>query len=191
MPEVRVGVAVIVRNPEGKVLMGLRCGLHGPGTWSLPGGNMDFGESPEETAKRELLEETGLVAIAIQVYERCPYANAPFPETGKQYITLYFEILAEGEPKRMEPDKCARWEWCDPKDLPQPLFAAMDQLDLAETKGMQPETVKVEFLLSKDQRLVMHYDQPVQWFALDTEEAREMASTLTSYADTIEGVEAS
>ena len=32
-----------------------------PGWWTLPGGGIDFGEHPEEGARRELHEETGLV----------------------------------------------------------------------------------------------------------------------------------
>jgi 8-oxo-dGTP diphosphatase len=57
----RVGVGVmVVRN--GEVLFGRRRGAHGAGTWSLPGGHLDDGESAEAGALRELIEETGLDA---------------------------------------------------------------------------------------------------------------------------------
>lgn len=126
--QVRVGVAVIVqRKTDGRIIFGLRKGLHGPGTWSLPGGNMDFGEEPEETARRELLEETGLSVGEIKAYVGCPYVNSHFRTTGKQYITLYFvaEYLG-GEPEVLEPEKCERWVWTDPAALPTPLFEPIE-----------------------------------------------------------------
>lgn len=125
---VRVGVAVIIRNPEGQILFQLRKGEHGPGTWSLPGGHVDFGEEPEDTARREVLEETGLTVGQIVPYDICPYVNSHFKATGKQYITLYFVAkYLEGEPKVTEPDKCEKWVWCDPHKLPSPLFEPIEQ----------------------------------------------------------------
>lgn len=131
--QVRVGVAVIIRRPEdGFVLFGLRKGEHGPGTWSLPGGHLDFGEEPEQTARREALEETGLTLGQVQSYARCPYVNSHFKATGKQYITLYFTgEYVGGEPQVVEPEKCERWVWTDPKNLPSPLFEPIEKHKLS------------------------------------------------------------
>src|SRR3989339_718967 len=55
----KVGVAVIIIK-NGKVLMHKRKNSHGDGTWSLPGGHLEFNESLEECAQRETFEETGM-----------------------------------------------------------------------------------------------------------------------------------
>ena len=60
MPEYpRIGVGVIVTKGD-RVLLIKRKGAHGQGTWSTPGGHLEYGESPEECAARETAEETGV-----------------------------------------------------------------------------------------------------------------------------------
>ena len=51
MKRPRVGLGVFVKK-EGKVLVGERKGSHGAGTWALPGGHLEGGESFEECCKR-------------------------------------------------------------------------------------------------------------------------------------------
>ncbi len=56
-PFILAGSAVLVFNKEYEVLLQLRTDT---GSWGIPGGAMEPGESFEETARRELYEETGL-----------------------------------------------------------------------------------------------------------------------------------
>lgn len=121
---VRVGIAVFVRNGEGQVLLGKRIGEHGGGTWSLPGGHIDYGETPEEACIREVQEETGLILENLVMYQ-IPYVNTLF-DNGKQYITLYFEADAVGTPMLREPHKCEGWHWFEFEDLPRPLFGDLE-----------------------------------------------------------------
>jgi 8-oxo-dGTP diphosphatase len=53
-------VGAVVHDPAGRLLL-IRRG-HPPheGRWSLPGGRVEPGESPEAAVEREVLEETGL-----------------------------------------------------------------------------------------------------------------------------------
>ncbi|RPF55269.1 NUDIX hydrolase [Aquisalibacillus elongatus] len=55
-PIILPGSVVIILDEYNKMLLQKRR----DGTWGLPGGLMDLGESFEEVAKREVLEETGL-----------------------------------------------------------------------------------------------------------------------------------
>lgn len=123
--QTRVGVGVIVVR-DGRVLLGERLGSHGAGSWALPGGHLEFGESVVSCADRELLEETGMQLSGVR---QAPYTVDHFPAEGKHYVTLFVEALdVRGEPARLEPDKCAGWHWCNWDVLPQPLFRPLATL---------------------------------------------------------------
>lgn len=121
----RVGVGVIICR-AGKVLLGKRIGSHGAETWSFPGGHLEFGESIEECARRETLEETNL---PIQNIRKGPFTNDIFSSEEKHYITLFVIADAlEGDAQLMEPNKCLEWKWFAWSDLPQPLFLPVQNL---------------------------------------------------------------
>ena len=52
-------VAVIITNPDGKVLL-LEHILRPGSGWGIPGGFIEHGEQPEAAARREMREETGI-----------------------------------------------------------------------------------------------------------------------------------
>jgi 8-oxo-dGTP diphosphatase len=111
---VQVGVAAIVIY-EGQLLMQLRQGSHGSGTWSVPGGHQEFGEMPEQTAVREVLEETG---VSVRAVRRLSYLNHYLPADEKHYVTLFIECEhVDGEPVVTEPDRCPEVGWVHPKKL--------------------------------------------------------------------------
>jgi 8-oxo-dGTP pyrophosphatase MutT (NUDIX family) len=58
-PLILVGSLVIMKDEKGRILLQQR--KHPYGFWGLPGGLMELGESTEETARREVWEETGLI----------------------------------------------------------------------------------------------------------------------------------
>jgi 8-oxo-dGTP diphosphatase len=121
----RVGVGVIVLR-DGLVLLGHRVGSHGAGTWALPGGHLEFGESVEACAAREVLEETGL---RLQRVVRGPYTSDLFAAERKHYVTLF--LIAHcpiGELQLREPSKCLAWQWFRWSSLPQPLFQPLTSL---------------------------------------------------------------
>lgn len=120
-----IGVAVVVIR-EGRILLGKRKNAHGAGTWQLPGGHLEFNESIEACARREVFEETGL---HVDDLVRGPYTNDIFEDEGKHYVTLF--VIArrcDGEPVLKEPQKCDRWDWFSWNDLPAPKFLPLSSL---------------------------------------------------------------
>jgi 8-oxo-dGTP diphosphatase len=123
--EPKVGVGVIVRR-SGRVLLGRRKGTHGAGTWQFPGGHLKYKESVEDCARRELLEETGLLIEELQLG---PYTNDIFDEANRHYITLYaIGDLLKGDAELREPEKCEVWCWFEWSCLPRPLFLPIQNL---------------------------------------------------------------
>ena len=123
--EPRVGVGVIVRRSS-RVLLGRRRGTHGDGTWQFPGGHLQYGESIEECARRELLEETGLMLEEVRLG---PYTNDIFDEANCHYVTLYaIGDSLTGDAQVLEPEKCEKWAWFEWSRLPQPLFLPIQNL---------------------------------------------------------------
>lgn len=125
----RVGVGCIVRK-DGKVLFGKRKGAHGVGFWAPPGGHLEFGESVESCARRELLEETGLRPLSMRLG---PWVENLMEDGKKHYITIFVIIDSfVGEPELLEKDKCEGWEWFSFDNLPEPLFSPIHSLMLKE-----------------------------------------------------------
>jgi len=107
---VRAGVAVFVLNKKDELLLGKRCGSLACGVYALPGGKPEYGEDPIDTAKREVLEETGLCIWGL---EQLGWVNNYFPEEDEHWITLFYVARGiVGNPKNLEPDKNEGWAWC-------------------------------------------------------------------------------
>ena len=126
-----VGVATLIIK-DNKVLLGKRhedpakadSALHGEGTWTLPGGKLDFKEELKQGAIREALEETG---IKVKNLKLISVGNEIVSDA--HFITLGFLAESfEGEPKVMEPEEITKWEWFDLTDLPEPMFPPAEKV---------------------------------------------------------------
>ena len=122
---VRVGVGVMIFR-DGKVLMQKRKGAHGEGTWSFPGGHLEFGESIEECARRECYEEIG---IKVRNFKIESFTNDIFEKEDKHYITIFVLCEVEsGEPAVKEPDRIEEIGWFEWNNLPENLFVPLKNL---------------------------------------------------------------
>jgi 8-oxo-dGTP diphosphatase len=111
---------------DGEVLLGRRRDSHGAGTWSPPGGHLEFGEEPEACAQRETLEESG---ITVADCEFVGITNDVFTAERRHYVTLFYRARAwSGVPRVCEPDKCDAWQWWPLDGLPENLFLPLRHL---------------------------------------------------------------
>ncbi|MDO8563814.1 MAG: NUDIX domain-containing protein [Nanoarchaeota archaeon] len=127
----KVGVGVMIFR-EGKVLLGRRhdnpinagSKLNGAGTWTMPGGGLEFGESFEMAAKREVKEETGIDIENIKLISINEDMN-----DNAHFVTLgFYSDKFKGEAKIMEPDQIVEWNWFNLHNLPNPLYLPSKKL---------------------------------------------------------------
>jgi len=111
---------------NGKVLLGRRhedpakadSELHGEGTWTMPGGKLDFQERLYECMAREVKEETGMEVLGADVISVTDDIAGD-----KHFVTVGFLVNKfAGEPKVMEPDEITEWRWFSLDALPERVF---------------------------------------------------------------------
>lgn len=108
-PHPRVGVAAVIRNASGQLIVGKRLSSHGKGTVQFPGGHLEYGEEFFACAERETLEETGLRVRAVRL---AAVTNSVFVEDRKHYITLF--VLCEMLDPEATPQARHLHAWIDP-----------------------------------------------------------------------------
>lgn len=94
--------AVVIR--EGRVLLIRRAAP--PAGWALPGGFIDYGESAETAARRELAEETSLHARELSLLG--VYSD-PGRDPRFHTLTVVFLAEADGEPRAGDDAAAVHW----------------------------------------------------------------------------------
>ena len=107
-PVVGVGAVVI---SEDKILLEKRKNEPGKGKWSIPGGLVDLGESPEQAVIREVMEETCLEVDAPRFID--VVSDVSMDENGKvkyHFVIIdYLVTLKRGEVKAASDADALKW----------------------------------------------------------------------------------
>jgi 8-oxo-dGTP pyrophosphatase MutT (NUDIX family) len=109
---------VLVRTIQGRVMVAaIRPQGKPEGTWALPKGNLDPGESPAETAVREVLEETG---IHSRLVEKLGDVRYTYTRRGglRVFKVVSFFLLRAGRGRIGEIDSAMRVEVAEARWLP-------------------------------------------------------------------------
>lgn len=126
-----VGVGVLIFK-DGRILLGRRKNAHGEGEYAGLGGHLEYMESIEECARREMKEEAGIEADNVRflcITNLRTYAP-------KHYIDVGFAAdWKEGEPEVREPEKTESWGWYELDNPPSLLFGAVKNYIEAHKTG--------------------------------------------------------
>lgn len=121
----QIGVGVIILKDD-RLLLLQRKSVHGAGSWSTPGGHLEFGESPQDCAIREVKEETG---VNIDDVRFIALTNDYFEASGKHYITVWMQgRYVSGTACLNAPYEMSAVEWFALEALPAPLFLSLQNL---------------------------------------------------------------
>lgn len=112
-----VGVGIAIYNAEGQLLLVQRGRPPGKGTWGLPGGLLDVGESLAAAAEREVMEELGVrIAVGglVTTFESI-YRDAEGKVEYHYVVLEYWAHYLGGTP--VAQDDAAAVVWVDAADL--------------------------------------------------------------------------
>lgn len=117
------GVSAVVVHEDGRLLLGRRSDN---GLWAIVSGILEPGEQPARAAVREVLEETGIVAVVdgLAAVSADPdpvvYGNGDVA----QYLDLTFLCRAVGGEACVGDDESTAVGWFAPDALPEPLVGS-------------------------------------------------------------------
>ena len=128
LPAEQASIAAAIVVEDGRVLMVRRRIKEGELSWQFPAGAIESGESDEEAATRETLEEAGLVVSPIK-----HLGGRVHPATGRTMVYIACGVV-DGVAHVADAEELAEVEWCDRHRLrgyvPHPLFEPVqDYLD--------------------------------------------------------------
>jgi mutator protein MutT len=113
---VRAGVGAIVVD-DGQVLLLKRKKEPEAGCWGVQGGAIEFGETVEEAARRELREELG---VECEVVRLLGVTDHILPDEGTHWVSpVFLARISSGAPRNAEPEKHSEMRWFDLEDLPE------------------------------------------------------------------------
>lgn len=106
----------IIENLNGEILLVKEGKQVAENLYNLPAGSMETGESPEETAVREALEEAGLEIEP----DRFQGVYTDTTETGKeQVLNFVFASQTSEKPEIQQDDTVKDYSWFKPAEIPE------------------------------------------------------------------------
>ena len=128
-----VGVAVVVMDDAGRILLGRRSAGGNEGQWCIPCGYVEWGEDIRDAARREFAEETG---FQVQIGGVCAVHSNFHNPSALTVGVWFYGTIAGGNAQAS--DDLDRIDWFPLDAPPEPLAFPTDRVvlaDLARTAG--------------------------------------------------------
>ena len=122
-----VGVAVILLDDRGRVLLGRRSRGAFRGAWCIPCGYVEYDEDVREAARREFREETGIEVVLGEVFA----VHSNFHDPAMHTVGVWFRGRAAGGEPRAD-DDLDRVRYFALDRLPEALAFPTDRIVLAD-----------------------------------------------------------
>ena len=126
------------------------------GKWGVPAGKLERNETPEEAAKRELFEETG---ISLNHFQHINSLYIRKPEIA--YVFHLFKVQLDQLPEVLLSDEHQSYKWATPKELEElPLMAGAQEVlqtyRRTFVKKHSLASVNAYLILQKDNKVLFH-----------------------------------
>ncbi|MDB5777601.1 MAG: uncharacterized protein JWP38_3734 [Herbaspirillum sp.] len=117
------GAGICLTTPQGEALFLLRSPTSNhPNEWDFPGGKSDGSETPEQTAKRETMEEVGGLP-----YGELRLMHSVQDFEGVDFVTFRMDITRKFTPK-LQAEEHTQYKWASLDNPPQPLHPGVKQM---------------------------------------------------------------
>lgn len=138
-----VGVGALIFNDEKKILLALRGPLakNERGTWEIPGGAVEFGETLQQALTREIREELGIEINIIKMLHVCDHI---LPKEHQHWISPTFICqIVKGTPQNKEPGKCEKIEWFSIEEAKKLPLSTITQDDIKVLTELGPINLNI------------------------------------------------
>lgn len=129
-----VGVGAAIFSTNGQLLLAKRGrkAKNERGTWEIPGGSVEFGETFKQALKREIKEE---LAIEIDIGELLGICDHIIPQEKQHWVSpTYICKIIKGIPHIQEPEKCAAIGWFTLKEAEKLPLSIVTRYDIGLLK---------------------------------------------------------
>ncbi len=141
----------VVFDKQGRILIDQRVGdtLESVnGLWEVPGGKLEFGETPEQAIEREILEEIGCKVRAKKLIPYTDIGTLEYPDKLQHTVVFYYICeLIDDDFAEVHDHKIGGYRWVKPEELDdyEFMFGNRAAIDMAlQLKDAKPLEGKIQ-----------------------------------------------